>query len=561
MGRRKEKLLLGIVRKKRRWGVFIPFKEGEPSFLIPKSELRGKEDGVVALAKVVKKKVRKRYKEFGEIEKVLGDFSDMKVATTLLLYKYKVKEEFTKKVLKEAKRLKEFADKKSLQNGRRDLTNLLTFTIDGDDARDFDDAVSIERRGDDYVLYVSIADVSNYVKPKSSIDTCARERGNSIYFPDRAVHMLPERLSCDLCSLSPLKSRPCLTVEVVVGKDGERKEFKIYESFIRSRARLTYREVEEFLQTGKSESIDPDIKKALLDMFDLSRILRERRKKIGSLFIDLPEAKFLLEDGRVKDIRLLFEERLSREIIEEFMILANETVAVFLREKGILPLYRIHEEPSLEKMEELRFFLKNMGYNFDNCSSKRDFYLKVLKTVCGQQSPFVSQLILRSLKQAKYSFKNVGHFGLGLEEYLHFTSPIRRYADLFVHRMVKGAFCGVSCSFEDELLAEHLSQVERLSTEIERESEKIAKLFYLKEKIGETFVGFVTNFVRKGFFVELKDVPIDGFVPYSWVSKKALKKIKIGTEVLVVIDDVDPYSQRVDLFLKSIIKEPPHVKN
>lgn len=487
---------------------------------------------------------------------------------------------FPARVLEEAKDLySRIQDQESSardEEKRKDLRGLPTVTIDGERAKDFDDAVSIAKTDDGYRLWVHIADVGFYVKWDSYIDKEARKRGTSVYFPDRVIPMLPKELSEDLCSLRPKVDRPAFTVEMEFSSQGERLNAKYFPSLIRSDERMTYTLVKKILvdkdpeERGRYDYLLKDFE----TMEELCNIIKDTRLKRGSLDFDLPEPEVLLDlQGNPEDI-IKAERNFAHMIIEEFMIAANEAVAEHLEGLGVPSLYRIHEEPDQIKMEGIMKVVNSLGLNRD--ASHSSFrgkkkgkmgsvsdYSDLLREIHGTPAEeIINHMVLRSLKQARYSPVNVGHFGLASECYTHFTSPIRRYPDLVVHRILREVLTGKTLSEArvNELeailpdVAFNSSRMERQSDEAERSVLNAMRVWFMKDKVGEEFEGKVVSVSPYGLKIRLKDYYVEGFLHVSYMTddyyqynEKDLsligshrkKQYTIGKELRVRIDKVD----------------------
>ena len=414
------------------------------------------------------------------------------------------------------------------EGGRRDLRELTTVTIDGERARDFDDAISVSRTAEGYHLWIHVADVGHYVHWDSPLDLEARLRATSVYFPDRAVPMLPERLSNGLCSLNPREERAALTVELLLDRDGRVLDAAIYESVIRSDARLTYPGVAAALQAPSPHDVAEPYRTAhpMLQLAaEVADRLRHRRMARGSLDFDLPEPEILLDlQGRPTDI--LREERtMAHRLIEECMLAANEAVAVHLTRLDVPMLYRIHEPPDPRKLAAFNHFAKGFGYAPPSASQALTSPVTLqalLETARGRpEERLLNHLLLRSMKRARYGPEAQGHFGLASDCYTHFTSPIRRYPDLVVHRILKQVLRhGPPTDAERERLVgllpelgQHSSDRERLSMEAEWEVVNVKKARFMLGRIGEVFEGFITGVARFGLFVELENLFVEGLVP------------------------------------------------
>jgi ribonuclease R len=473
---------------------------------------------------------------------------------------------------------------------RRDLRALPTVTIDGEQARDFDDAISVERISGGYRLWVHVADVGHYVDWDSALDSEARVRGTSVYFPDRAVPMLPERLSNGLCSLNPHEDRAAMTVEMEWGHDGRALKASVYESVIKSDARLTYPGVAAALQApshgenGRTDGVaEPyrSLRPMLQLAAEVADRLRRNRMARGSLDFDLPEPEILLDlQGRPTDI--LREERtMAHRLIEECMLAANEAVAVHLTRLDVPMLYRIHEPPDPRKLAAFNHFAKGFGYTPPSSSEalKSPITLQgLLETARGRpEERLLNHLLLRSMKRARYGPEAQGHFGLASECYTHFTSPIRRYPDLVVHRILKqvlreGPPSGAARERLVGLLPElgqRSSDRERLSMEAEWEVVNVKKARFMLGRIGETYRGFITGVARFGLFVELENIFVEGLIPARTLPKDQYHfdeaqhtlmgvrhRYRLADQVTVQVTGVDLDRRRVNFTLKEVFVSP-----
>lgn len=450
------------------------------------------------------------------ITKVLKDLTSVSSISKFIEYKHALSGRFSKAMEQEAR------DRVAplVPSGRKDLRNLRFVTIDGKNARDFDDAVAIERSSRGFILHVAIADVSHYVRAGSLLDQEAFKRGTSVYFPDRALPMLPKTLSNGICSLNPLEDRYTVTARLEFDSEGRVVNSSFHPSIIRSAMRLTYEAVEkaavekDVRTRRKLEAILPD----LTDMAELAGLITCAREKRGSIDFDLPEPEVILDiEGGVRQI-LRAQRLYSHRIIEEFMIAANEAVARFFAARGIPALFRIHEPPERDKLRDFERLLQGLGIGYKKTGTSRALQ-DVLNTVCGTNYEFiVNRVLLRSMKQARYFSHNRGHYGLASESYLHFTSPIRRYPDLVCHRILKDMLAGKQPAYNEEELAamaSHLSERERLVMEAERELEDRIRILYMKDKVGEIFEGVISHVTSFGFFVELSEVFVEGLVLLS----------------------------------------------
>jgi ribonuclease R len=474
---------------------------------------------------------------------------------------------------------------------RVDQRDLPFVTIDGEDARDFDDAVCIVREGDGFRLFVAIADVAHYVEPGSPLDLEAYLRGTSVYFPDRCIPMLPPELSEGVCSLKPGVNRLTMTVEIPIRPGGRPGTPSFHPSVIRSRARLTYGEIHSFLGTSTLEEggggkasgakIPPEIGRMLRDMATAAGGLTRARFDRGALDLDLPEAEIAVVEGMPVSVKP--SERFeSHRLIEEFMLLANTAVAEFLSGRGDAFLFRIHEEPAMEKIEEFevaagKLLRRSRPTDRRDMSSLLQAWADLARG--GKFERAVHRMLLRSLMLARYGPETKGHFGLALSRYTHFTSPIRRYPDLLVHRVLKAALGDRGSADSLRTLREkgpeigtHLSGRERLATEAERSLEQRAKALFMAGQVGRTFDGTVSSLVSSGFFVELEGSMIDGMVHVStlgddeyrlsvdrmeWVGQYRKRRIGLGDRVRVRVRRADPDRGEVDFLLVEKMPESP----
>lgn len=463
-----------------------------------------------------------------EIVKLLGHKDDPGVDITSILLQHDIKAEFPEEVIKQAEAISQDVLPEQ-KEGRRDCTNQLIVTIDGDDSKDFDDAISIKKKGNNYQLGVHIADVSYYVTENSPLDLEALERGTSTYVADRVVPMLPHVLSNGICSLNPKVERLTLTCDMEIDQNGEVKSYEIYPSFIRSTERMTYNNVNKILEGDRTLCKKYE---HLGDMFELmqdcaSRI-RQRREKSGAVDFDKDEAKVVVDKyGKVIDIKVR-ERGISERIIEDFMICANETVAKHMKWLEIPSLYRVHEKPTPKKLREFAKIALILGHKFKG--NMEDIHpLEIQKCLVEfKDSPeylVVSTLMLRAMQKARYDSKCLGHFGLALDEYLHFTSPIRRYPDLIVHRMLR-KYVFEHCVDVDQINNDEIkmekfgietSDRERASTEAERDVEDMKKAEFMEDKIGLMFDGVISSITKFGFYVELPNT-IEGLVHVQTMS-------------------------------------------
>jgi len=417
-----------------------------------------------------------------------------------------------------------------------DLRKYPLVTIDGADAKDFDDAIYCERRGGGWRLIVAIADVSHYVEPDTALDREALARGTSVYFPDRVLPMLPEALSNGLCSLRPRVDRLCLACDMEVSSEGEVTRSRFYEGVMRSAERLTYSEAERIL-SGKIDDKRVALRAQLEPLREVYRAFAGRRRRRGAIDFDLPQTAIELDDrGRVSDVHVV-ERLITHKIIEECMIAANVEAAKRIRKARIPGLYRVHDGPDADRIEELTVFLQGLGLKLSSPSQIRPRDLsRLIESVAGRpEAEIIETVILKSMSRAHYQPRNVGHFGLALPSYSHFTSPIRRYPDLLLHRAIKqllrrGKAQGFRYTLQEmERLGEHCSRAERRADEAVWQVEERLKCAYLQDRIGDEFDVLVTGITSFGLFVRLPDLQIDGLVHVTALPRDNYHQTAAGT--------------------------------
>lgn len=516
----------------------------------------------------------------GRILKVLGGLDDPRIDAELILNEFGLPPIFPARAWQEAEKIPDHVTAQMCE-GRRDLRNLPTVTVDGEQAKDFDDAISIQLLPQNkFRLFVHIADVAAYVQWDTALDLEARSRGTSVYLPDAVVPMFTEKLSNGICSLNPKEDRLTLTAEMVFDSHGQPLDYQLYESVTRSQERMTYTAVKEILVDH-----DPAVcerYQALLEDFRLMETLclklRHRRLAMGSIDFDLPEPEIEL-DVLGQPTAIFREERtIAHQIIEEFMLAANQTVARHLTRLGLSMIYRIHEPPDPKKIEAFRLFVQGLGHTGYPSNSgtimrspkgeaqkaadtmpPKSFQTLLEHAKGSPHERLINHLLLRSMKQARYSTQNLGHFGLAFDCYTHFTSPIRRYPDLVVHRILKEALKAAhhrgKVRADLEAIAEHASERERLSMEAEREAVKLKKVRFMGDKIGEEFSGFITGVAAFGLFAELEEIFVEGLVPitrlehddYLYLQDKHCLLGRRHRSVLRIADPVKVRVERVDL--------------
>jgi ribonuclease R len=462
------------------------------------------------------------------ISEVLGNPNDQRQISLIAIHTHGIPEIFPNRVIDEAEHLP-VLDRSSFADWR----TLPLVTIDPVDARDHDDAVhatpdvAADNVGG-WIVTVAIADVASYVRPGTALDKEAKLRGNSVYFPDRVVPMLPEKISNDLCSLRELEERPALAVRMVFDREGVKRRHSFHRVLMRSAAKLNYQEAQAAIDGQSSAKAAPLLQSVLKPLWAAYAVLARARDQRGPLNLDLPERKVLLDEtGRIKDV--IVPLRLdAHRLIEEFMIQANVAAAETLEEKRTRCVYRVHEPPSKEKLESLRLFLATLDMQLPNAGSlKPSHFNGILAQAKGlPANDLVNEVVLRSQSQAVYSPENLGHFGLYLKRYAHFTSPIRRYADLLVHRaLVRALGVGAGGITDDELsgldaVAQSISQAERRAMAAERDTLDRLIAFYLADRVGAEFQARISGVTRSGIFVRLKETGADGFIPASTLGQE-----------------------------------------
>lgn len=487
--------------------------------IIPKEATAGAKAAQIVVAEITEQPTR-RTQPIGRILEILGDHMSPGMAIDMVVRDHGLPTEWSEEVLSEAARFAAEVPEAELE-GRLDLRHLPLVTIDGEDARDFDDAVYCERKPKGWRLLVCIADVAAYVKPGTALDAEARARGNSVYFPNRVIPMLPEALSNGLCSLNPDVDRLCMVCELYVGEDGSVRRSAFHNGVMRSQARLTYTQVASLIYgEGHWTDRETELLPHLLELYQLYQVLLAQRQQRGAIEFDGQESRFLLDDqGRVSSI-VRVERNEAHRLIEECMLAANVAAARWLTRKLIPAIYRNHEGPTEEKLKDLRSLLGEMGLNLEGGNKPvAGDYERLLRQVQGRpDETLIQTLLLRSMSQAMYGSTNLGHFGLAYPCYTHFTSPIRRYPDLLVHRAIKHLLAGgvaessIYTPTELQTLGEHCSATERRADEASREVAAWMKCEYMQNRVGDRFRGVITSVNGFGIFVGLDEVHVDGLL-------------------------------------------------
>ena len=567
--------LVGTFDKAGNFGFVIPDDDKIASdIFVPKERSKGAVTGHKVVVELTDYGDNK-HKPEGKVVEILGHLNDPGVDILSIIKGFDLPVEFPERVLNQAQRVaKDVSD--ADREGRKDLRDVQMVTIDGEDAKDLDDAVSLEKKDGYYYLGVHIADVTNYVQENSALDREALERGTSVYLVDRVIPMLPHTLSNGICSLNMGEDRLALSCLMTLDEKGTVTGYEIAETVINVDQRMSYTDVNRILE-GDPETINRY--ELLVPMFrlmkELADIVREKRKKRGSIDFDFPESKIILDrDGKPLSIKP-YERNAATKIIEDFMLLANETVAQHFYWLEAPFVYRTHDNPDPEKVMKLATFINNFGYFIKVKSGDNEIHPKEIQKLLGKiegtpQEALISRLTLRSMKKAQYTVDCTGHFGLACQYYCHFTSPIRRYPDLQIHRIIKeqlrGRLLEKRIEHYQEILpqvAKHSSEMERRADEAERETEKLKKVQYMEDKIGQIFDGVISGITAWGIYVELPDT-VEGMIhvsrlagDYYYYSEESYEMIgrdtgrcfKLGQRIRIMVDGVDYLQKSIDFVL------------
>lgn len=572
--------VVGTFQKNKNFGFVIPdnLKLGQDVF-VPLERSGGAVDGHKVVVEITDYG-NERKKPEGKVIEIIGHVNDPGTDIMSIVKGYELPTEFPQKVLKQAQNVGKPVSGADMA-GRKDVRDWQMVTIDGEDAKDLDDAITLTKEGENYRLGVHIADVTNYVQEHSALDVEALERGTSVYLVDRVIPMLPHILSNGICSLNAGEDRLALSCIMLINPKGAVISHEIAETVVRVDRRMSYTSVRKILK-DKDEKEREEYKE-LVPMFELmeelAAILREKRRKRGSIDFDFPETKIILDkQGRPLEIKP-YERNVATRIIEDFMLIANETVAQDYFWQEVPFVYRTHDTPDSEKIRKLGTFINNFGYSIrigqDEIHPKE--LQKLLEKVEDTpEEPLISRLTLRSMKQAKYTVQNTGHFGLAAQYYCHFTSPIRRYPDLQIHRIIKETLRGrmneKRMAHYDKILPEVATQSsarERRAEEAERETDKLKKVEYMSEHIGETFEGVISSVTAWGMYVELPNT-VEGMIhvdnmtddyyhfneeTYELTGERTNKVYKLGQTVSVVVADADKFMKTIDFVLPEQAEE------
>lgn len=571
---RANQYVIGTFQKSRHFGFVVPDdKRIAFDIFVPREEFNNAEENNKVSVKITEWPDQRKNPE-GTIVEVIGDIEDTKTHIDAVLLAKKVRQVFPEDVIKEAKKVSEEGIHELELKRRKDLRDLPIITIDGSDAKDLDDAVYAEKLNDnEYKLGVHIADVTHYVKEDRRLDKEALKRATSIYITDRVIPMLPKELSNGVCSLNPGEDKLTLSVEMIINNDGKVIDYKIFESIMNNKYRMTYDDVTEILENKDEELIEKykNIVPMLKVMEELSLILRRKRDLRGAIDFEFPERKIITDEtGKAIDVTK-YERKTSNKIIEEFMLVCNETVAEHYYWLNMPFVYRVHEDPDEEKMYEFIKFIHNFGYTLKgNDVHPKELQQLLDKIKNTKEESLINTMMLRSLKKAIYSPDSSTHFGLAAQYYCHFTSPIRRYPDLQIHRIIKGQINGryseeaLQKLFErTAMVAEQSSKMERVADEVERDTDKIKIAEFMSDKIGEEYEGVISGVTSFGIFIALENT-VEGLVHISNMvddyyiydnEKKELfgqgshKVFKIGDTVKIRVEKVSIAKAEIDFAL------------
>ena len=565
------KQIVGTFEQASAFGFVIP-DNGKLSsdIFVPKERSKGAVDGHKVVVELTSYGDEK-HKPEGKIVEILGHINDPGVDIMSIIRGFDLPTAFGEKVMNQAERVPDEVSEADMA-GRRDLRDVRMVTIDGEDAKDLDDAVSLTKEGDFYQLGVHIADVSNYVQENSALDWEALERGTSVYLVDRVIPMLPHKLSNGICSLNQGVDRLALSCMMTIDGKGSVTDYEIVESVIRVERRMSYTSVKKILEDH--DEAECQEYGTLVPMFtlmeELAAILRAKRHKRGSIDFDFPESKIILDaNGHPTEVKP-YERNVATKIIEDFMLIANETVAQHFYWLELPFVYRTHDNPDSEKVMKLATFLNNFGYHIK--MSREEIHPKEIQKLLGKiegtpEETLISRLTLRSMKQAKYTVECSGHFGLACQYYCHFTSPIRRYPDLQIHRIIKEQLRGRLKENRIEHywnklpeVANHSSKMERRAEEAERETDKLKKAEYMESHIGEIFEGIISGITAWGVYVELPST-IEGMIhvsklpgdyyyydenTYEMVGQDTGRKYRLGEKIRICVDGVERLTRTID---------------
>ncbi len=554
--------VVGIVEKYKNSYRIIPFSRNFQGHIIIKNSNQQLFDDDVVICKI-EKYPSQRHVASGKVIEKIGTLSDKDIDNKIVMFKYALSTDFSAEVMQECSKIEDGSFKINKKN-LTDFRDIYTVTIDGETARDFDDAISIFKKGSEYELYVHIADVSRYVERGSNLNNETMQRGTSVYFPEFAIPMLPEVLSNGVCSLVPNEDRYTVTCRMVFDKNGYKKEAEFYRSIINSNHRLTYNYVNDIFD-NKAESNDDKLTPFLMVAKELTEILLAKREKDGVIDFDLPEAEFIFDNhGDIIDIKPQ-ERGYAERLIECFMIAANESTAEYFEEHGLKGIYRVHGEPDVKKIDDWIEMARNFGLKVPPID-----YPVTPETVSAlskiasssKHADLLGSLLIRSLMRAEYTTENNGHFGLASSAYTHFTSPIRRYPDLLVHRaLLSGLKLGNISEPLDELkeLAIHCSKMERVAQDAEHDICAFKKLEYIASHYDDIFTGYINRITVNGIFIYIDKLMMTGYIDYAYIDfdvfykygesaigDKSGERYRVGDKIRVIPYKIDITTLQAD---------------
>ncbi|MEA1975607.1 MAG: ribonuclease R [Bacillota bacterium] len=566
--------IIGVFQKAKGFGFIVPDdKRINWDLFVPGNMSKNAKDGDKVIADVFKWPVDGKNPE-GKIIEIIGPSNNPFVEEEAIIRGTDIRQEFSKKVINKANELSEEITAEEISN-RKDYRDLVTVTIDGKDARDFDDAISIEKKDNGFTLWVHIADVSHYVQEGGILDAEALKRATSVYLPDRVIPMFVEKISNNLCSLMPKVERLTLSLKMELDNNATVTSYKVDKAIIKSNERMTYEDVTNILKENENPKLKKYdyLKNEFFMMSELAKILNKKRFTRGAIDFDFPETKLTLDkEGYITNI-YQYERGESNRIIEEFMLLANEVIAEYVFWLELPFVYRVHEDPDESKISDFKKFVHNLGYTLKG--KEGELHPKkvqeLLESVKGKNEEYiVSKMMLRSLKQARYSSKNEGHFGLAADYYTHFTSPIRRYPDLQIHRIIKLIIDNKMTKKQIAFLEKKVEDVSEISSEKERIAEKLErdvidlkKAEYMKNHIGEEFDGIISSITGFGMFIQLENT-IEGLVRledlkddyYEYIpeqlkliGEKTKNEYKLGQAVKIKVTNVTVKNREIDFEL------------